>query len=204
MDPTKVDLPKTSFQPRLEHLVQPLRNFGEIEAVKKAYRFAAARYGDRPHGGGSLMDHLLRVAHYLQQDDAARGAKFVIAALLSRVLESPDTRYEELIPMFGLEVASIARTISRTDDDNKLGDAVVDKVYQRRIRAAPQAVVLVVLAGLLDDLLHLHADTSSEAARAFHKSVFRDYLQLADNHSKRLCHWLKVGLEQAGAAKPRI
>lgn len=204
MDPAKVDLPSTAFQPRLEHLVQPLRNFGEIEAVKKAYRFAAARYGERKHGRSLMIDHLLRVAHYLQQDDSPRGAKFVIAALLSRVLETPDTRYEELIPTFGLEVASIARTISRTDDDNKLGDAVVDKVYQRRIRSAPPAVVLVVLAGLLDDLLHLHADSSSQAARAFHKSVFRDYLQLADNHSKRLCQWLRAGLEQAGAAKPGL
>ena len=93
----------------------------DLVQVTRALDYAAQKHvGQRRKGEAKepYINHLAEVAHLLAEATGGGDTNLVIAGLLHDCIEDQGVKYEELVELFGADVAGLVRDV--TDDKNLL------------------------------------------------------------------------------------
>lgn len=130
----------------------------EIGLLLNAVNFAAIKHRDQRRKNAiqaPYINHPIGVAHILWEQGGVKDVDVLQAAILHDTIEDTDTTYEELVNVFGENVANIVKDV--TDDKSKRKDQ--RKRYQvQHIRHISAEAKLVKLADKLyntKDLMQL-------------------------------------------------
>src|SRR5512139_148559 len=96
---------------------------GDIVLIMRASDFAARRHIDQRRKGAArepYTDHLAEVALLLAEAVEGEDGPLIAAGLLHDTLEDTVTEYEELVAVFGADVAGL---VSECTDDKSLPKA---------------------------------------------------------------------------------
>jgi (p)ppGpp synthase/HD superfamily hydrolase len=126
------------------------------ERIHKAYEFAKAKHAGQKRKNSNLdyFTHPKYVARIVEQ--IISNEKLVSVALLHDVLEDTDTTYDELVDIFGEEIAGLVYELTnKTEERNgrKKKDYILDKMAKMSNEA-----LLVKLADRLHNVLFLGKD----------------------------------------------
>jgi (p)ppGpp synthase/HD superfamily hydrolase len=129
-------------------------NFDAVRKIMKAAHFAAARHsGQRRKGAAAepYINHLLEVADLVASAVAEPDPNLVIAALLHDSVEDVGVTREELVELFGADVASLVLEV--TDDKS------LPKQERKRLQIvhAPKKSVRAQVIKLADKISNLRA-----------------------------------------------
>jgi (p)ppGpp synthase/HD superfamily hydrolase len=136
-------------------------NVQAVREVMRAAHFAAARHsGQRRKGAAAepYINHLLEVAELVASALAEPDTNLVIAALLHDTVEDVEVTKEELIELFGADVANLVLEV--TDDKS------LPKQERKRLQIvhAPKKSPRAQLIKLADKISNLRAILASPPA----------------------------------------
>ena len=128
--------------------------------------FSRGRHGSQTRLNGELhVEHVLRVALATAKYTSACGLsgedeyRLIASAVLHDVVEDTSTNEEEVVRLFGGDVARIVRALSHVEEEEP------DEVYLGRIAAAGHLAVLVKRFDRLDNLRSLRGAPTDFRAR---------------------------------------
>ena len=93
----------------------------EFVQITRALDYAAKKHVTQRRKGEArepYINHLAEVAHLLSEATGGRDANLVIAGLLHDCIEDQGVTYDELVELFGVDVAGLVRDV--TDDKTLL------------------------------------------------------------------------------------
>src|SRR3954471_18908670 len=93
----------------------------EVVQVARALDYAAKKHVSQRRKGEAqepYINHLAEVAHLLAEATGGKDANLVISGLLHDCIEDQGVTYEELVELFGVDVADLVRDV--TDDKTLL------------------------------------------------------------------------------------
>ncbi|HEV7820239.1 MAG TPA: HD domain-containing protein [Burkholderiales bacterium] len=93
----------------------------DVVQVTRALDYAARKHVSQRRKGEAkepYINHLAEVAHLLAEATAGNDSNLVIAGLLHDCIEDQGVTYEELVELFGADVAGLVRDV--TDDKSLL------------------------------------------------------------------------------------
>lgn len=122
------------------------------EVYLKAISFAVRRHEGqyRKDGKTPYVSHPFRVSAILQTVFHIHDARILTAAVLHDTLEDTTTDYDDLEKEFGAEIAD---WVSRLSKDKRIKEDKRETAYGEQLKSAPDAVKLIKVADLLDNLL---------------------------------------------------
>jgi guanosine-3',5'-bis(diphosphate) 3'-pyrophosphohydrolase len=134
---------------------------GAVQEILKAAHFAASRHSDQRRKGAAAepyVNHLLEVAELVSGALGAPDTNLVIAALLHDTIEDVDVTRDELVRIFGADVAGL---VGEVTDDKSL-----PKAERKRLQIvnAPKKSVRAQVIKLADKISNLRAMLSSPPA----------------------------------------
>jgi GTP diphosphokinase / guanosine-3',5'-bis(diphosphate) 3'-diphosphatase len=115
-----------------------------VAAVIAAMNFAAVKHSFQRRKDGDAtpyINHPLAVAHVLANEAGVRDPVTLQAAILHDTIEDTDTTYEELVRVFGREVADV---VAEVTDDKSIEDKAVRKAVQLQNAARKSARAALV------------------------------------------------------------
>lgn len=126
----------------------------EVVQITRALDYAAKKHVTQRRKGEAqepYINHLAEVAHLLSEATGGRDANLVIAGLLHDCIEDQGVTYDELVELFGVDVAGLVRDV--TDDKTLL------KAERKRLQIehAPQASVRARMLKIADKTSNLRA-----------------------------------------------
>jgi (p)ppGpp synthase/HD superfamily hydrolase len=122
-----------------------------LQLVLRALAFAARahRHQTMPDGVTPYYSHVVRVTWIARELFALDDATALAAAALHDVLEDTTVGWEELAAEFSAPVADYVQNLSKAQDGP---EEVRETDYLQRLKAAPEAVALIKLADIYDNL----------------------------------------------------
>ena len=138
------------------------------ELVGKAIAFAARAHDGqlRKDNKTPYMSHPFRVCMTVRNVFEMSDERVLAAAVLHDTIEDTRTDRDDLIEEFGPEIAGWVALLSK---DKRLEDQYREKVYAEVLSTAPDAVKIVKLADIYDNLM----DSSSLSAEHKEKTLKR-------------------------------
>lgn len=131
--------------------VKKLYKKEELDTINKAYAFALEKHGDRKRlNGDSYISHPLEVANILS--DLNVDSTTIICALLHETINHTDTTIDEIICIFGEEVASIVKSLSKINRLELSDDKDSSAQYLRKVLVGLSEDVRVLFIKLADRL----------------------------------------------------
>jgi len=126
------------------------QKLSEFDAnYRQAFLFAARAHIDQRYGAAPYTEHLLDVARTLAEfgfspsdsDPEKRGRhqRLCVAAILHDMIEDTNVGYEDIVSLFGREVADIVLAV--TNEAGKNRREKYEKTYPK-IKASPDALVI--------------------------------------------------------------
>lgn len=130
----------------------------DIAVILKALRFSAEKHRDqrrKDREASPYINHPIQVAEILWTAGEVRDIPTIVAALLHDTIEDTNTQAEEIIALFGQEVASLVEEVS---DDKGL-----PKLERKRlqIESAPKKSVAAKQIKIADKLCNVADITNS-------------------------------------------
>lgn len=117
----------------------------------------AARYSARKHKGQTRLDgstpyasHPTSVAFILRHIFEVEDESIIAAALLHDVLEDTRTKYDEIVELFGTEIANYVVALTKNP---LLSKKDREREFEQRLLKAPEAVKIAKLADMFDNLV---------------------------------------------------
>lgn len=147
----------------------------DLVQVTRALDYAAQKHvGQRRKGEAKepYINHLAEVAHLLAEATGGGDTNLVIAGLLHDCIEDQGVKYEELVELFGADVAGLVRDV--TDDKNLL------KAERKRLQVehAPHKSTRARMLKIADKTSNLRALAVSPPA-GWDEQRKRDYFAWA-------------------------
>jgi guanosine-3',5'-bis(diphosphate) 3'-pyrophosphohydrolase len=133
----------------------------DIVLTVRAADFAARRHADQRRKGAArepYVNHVAEVAALLADATEGRDSVLVAAGYLHDTLEDTETTYEDLVDLFGPEVAEV---VAEVTDDKSLPKA---ERKRRQVETAAHKSVRARLLKIADKTSNLRALTASPPA----------------------------------------
>ena len=130
----------------------------DLQSILGAARFAAEKHSNQKRKGAAgepYINHLIEVADLVAMALTEPDANVVIAALLHDTVEDTDTTREELIELFGTDVADL---VAELTDDKSLPQAVRKRL---QIEHAPRLSARAQIVKLADKISNVRSILSS-------------------------------------------
>lgn len=170
----------------MENIVENLFNTVEpnhLEVIFKAIQFACEKHRDQKRKdkfGTPYIIHPIRVASNVITIGKITDYVIVCAAILHDTIEDTDTTYEELVEVFGTEIADVVRECT----DDKTMDKQERKIRQviNATKKSPKARI-VKLCDKLDNL----TDIRTNPPQGWSESRINQYLSWARQVTDQIC-----------------
>lgn len=144
---------------RFDKLLKKLAS-GDVDRVKKAYRFAEERHGKQIRSDGTpFVIHPVRIANILIGEWSERDADVIIAGLLHDVIEDTQTTTREVKDAFGDVSAKLVDGMTMWKGSES------PEVYLQRISRGPEKLRLIKCADVIDNLRSWHRCTPETAMK---------------------------------------
>ena len=185
-----------SHPPKLDDIVQALLEYHptvNLDLVKSAYAYAASKHqGQMRKSGEEYIVHPLHVARIvceLRLDERA-----VCAALLHDTVEDTDAQYEELVELFGVQVADVVQGVTNLSKMSLASREERQAENFRKMLLAMAKDIRVILVKLADRLHNMRTlgHTSDEQKQRKATETMDIYAPLANRLG---LYWLKSELE---------
>lgn len=137
--------------------------------LMRAVSFAArAHQGQlRKDGKTPYASHVFRVCLTLRHVFDVQDVSILTAAVLHDTLEDTTVDFDDLEKEFGGEIAGWVALLSK---DTRLAEKPREAAYQQQIAAAPDAVKLIKLADMHDNILDAETAAPGQLERSFEKA----------------------------------
>lgn len=134
-----------------EEIKQYINNAESLEMIEKAFLFALENHeGQFRKSGEPYFVHLINVAYILAQ--LRTGPKTICAALLHDVVEDCDITQEDIITLFGKEVATLVEAVTKIGNLEFKDEKEYQAANHRKIFIAMAKDIRVILIKLVDRL----------------------------------------------------
>lgn len=122
------------------------------ELVHQAYEFAKLRHGNqkRKYTNKPYITHPVSVAHKVYTIQPY--PDYVIAAIFHDLVEDTDTTIKEIDDMYGYQISSMVAALTKPPITPGNNRASRTKQYISQLRVANDAVKLIKLADILDNI----------------------------------------------------
>jgi SAM-dependent methyltransferase len=158
-----------------------------LDLIEKAYRFAEKNHaGQKRDEGTDYFVHPLRVAYILLDELKITDPNVICVALLHDILEDSPISHTMLREIFGEQITSMVKTLTKEDATEYPSKEERDRVYLERIKEAPLEVCLIKLSDRLDNVRYLHLSPSQEKQLKYYRETCEKYLPLAKEASSYL------------------
>lgn len=128
-----------------------ITNPEELEKIDEAYEFAYKKhFGKKRASGEDFINHPLCVANILV--GLHSDYETIMAALLHETINHGNTTKEELVGVFGEDIASIVDTISKINKLTLNNDSEISAIYLRKVMVGLAEDVRVLFIKLADRL----------------------------------------------------
>lgn len=155
-----------------------------LNLILRAAAFAAHKHRDdrrKDLAATPYINHPLALAQVLAEEGGVEDAVTIAAALLHDTIEDTQTRYEELVEAFGVEVADVVMEVS---DDKTLAAAQRKRL---QVEHAPGLSARAVLVKLADKICNLR-DMASNPPHQWTLQRRKDYFDWARQVVERMPH----------------
>ena len=145
------DMPNITFEVLLKKIKEYISEKDELDLIRKAYMFAFEKhFGKKRLTGEDYITHPLNVAYILTEIHA--DYQTICASLLHDVIEDCDVLKEEIIDMFGNEIANLVDGVTKINRLNFSGDNEAVIANHRKILVGLSEDVRVIIIKLADRL----------------------------------------------------
>lgn len=168
------------------------------EDLEKAIIFAAEKHkGQKRKDGTAYIYHPIVTAAILK--DAEYDYKYQIAAVLHDVLEDTDTKEQELIDVFGDEIAQAVKCLTRPDGMDE--EEYVERVLSNRIAAIVKSADKIHNASEIVQLNPVGKRSSTSLREGENKRKAENYIKKARKYyAKRFMPEVDAQIERADSA----
>ena len=168
------------------------------EDLEKAIIFAAEKHkGQKRKDGTAYIYHPIVTAAILK--DAEYDYKYQIAAVLHDVLEDTDTKEQELIDVFGDEIAQAVKCLTRPDGMDE--EEYVERVLSNRIAAIVKSADKIHNVSEIVQLNPVGKRSSTSLREGENKRKAENYIKKARKYyAKRFMPEVDAQIERADSA----
>jgi guanosine-3',5'-bis(diphosphate) 3'-pyrophosphohydrolase len=176
-----------------------------FEQLLHALAFAARahRHQLRKDGQTPYVSHVFRVCLTVRQLFGVDDPRVLAAAVLHDTIEDTTTDFDDLIQVFGADVASWVRSLTK---DKRLPEDERERTYMAELSEAPWQVQVCKLADVHDNLHDSACLPPEKRSRTLARS--REYLEALHTNLKReaqepfrIVDQVLSGLEKAARTK---
>lgn len=123
----------------------------ELKAIDRAYEFAKEKHdGKKRASGEDFINHPLCVTNILA--GLHSDSSTLIASLLHETINHGNTQKEEIVEVFGSDIASIVDTVSKINKLTLTNDSEISAIYLRKVLVGLAEDVRVLFIKLADRL----------------------------------------------------
>jgi (p)ppGpp synthase/HD superfamily hydrolase len=171
----------------------------EVEALARAYNFAATRHSGqfrKGEAGEPYVNHLAEVAQLVAQATAGGDVDLVIAAVLHDTVEDTRTTFDEIEAAFGPRVASL---VGEVTDDKSLEKAERKRLQIEHAGHASTGAKIIKIADKTSNLRAL-ASSPPVGWAAQRRAEYLDWAVQVVDRCRGVNAWLEGEFDAAAGA----